>query len=79
MALIESATVKFLRRFFGFTQYESDTTQFMRDFLKRHPEEVASQKKGRGIWWDKDARERTAPPAAAHSPKSGGAEHTFKA
>lgn len=59
--------------------YESDLTKFMRDFLARHPEEIASQKKGRGIWWDKDARERTEPPQAAHSPKSGGAEHTFKA
>ena len=59
--------------------YESDLTQFMRDFLVRHPEEVASQKKGRGIWWDKDAKQRTDPPAAAHAPKSGGAEHTFKA
>lgn len=59
--------------------YESDLTKFMRDFLARHPEEVASQKQGRGIWWDKDARERTEPPQPAHAPKSGGAEHTFKA
>ena len=59
--------------------YESELTRFMREFLAQHPEELASQKKGRGIWWDKDARERTAPPAAENAPKSGGAEHTFKA
>jgi hypothetical protein len=59
--------------------YESDLTKFMREFLAQHPEEVASQKKGRGIWWDKDKKERTEPPEAKNSPKSGGAEYTFKA
>jgi hypothetical protein len=59
--------------------YESDLTQFMRKFLAEHPEELISQKKGRAIWWDKDAKERTEPPVAKKSPKSGGAEYTFKA
>lgn len=59
--------------------YESELTKFMREFMAQHPEEVASQKKGRGIWWDKDATQRTAPPEAKVAPKSGGAEYTFKA
>ena len=59
--------------------YESDLTKFMREFFAQHPEEVASQKKGRSIWWDKDAKERTDPPEAKKAPISGGAEHTFKA
>ena len=42
--------------------YESDLTKFMREYLKEHPEEVASQKKGRLIWWDKDPSVRTPPP-----------------
>ena len=77
----ESRLMQFLSRILGPSgrQYESETTTFMRDFLARHPEEVASQRKGRGVWWDKDARERTEPPMAKNSPKSGGAEYTFKA
>lgn len=59
--------------------YESELTKFMREFMAQHPEEAASQKKGRGIWWDKDAKERTEPPEATVSPRSGGAEYTFKA
>ena len=59
--------------------YESELTKFMREFMAQHPEEAASQKKGRGIWWDKDAKERTEPPEATKSPRSGGAEYTFKA
>ncbi len=58
--------------------YESDITKFMRQFLERHPEEVESQKRGRAIWWDKSPDERTTPAVAAHSPKAGGAEHTFR-
>lgn len=34
-------------------QYESEHTQFMREWLKQHPEELAEQKKGRALWWDK--------------------------
>ena len=79
MAAPESRLMKSVRRFLGLTEYESEATKFMRDFMARHPEEAASQRKGRGIWWDKDAKERTAPPAAEHAPKSGGAEHTFTA
>ena len=54
-------------------QYESDITKFIRDFLERHPEEIASQKKGRAIWWDKTRDDRTPPPPPRHSPKAGGA------
>jgi hypothetical protein len=59
--------------------YESDLTKFMREYLKQHPEEVASQRKGRLIWWDKEGDERTPPDPARHSPRSGGAEYTFEA
>lgn len=58
--------------------YESDLTQFMRRFLAQHPEELASQREGRGIWWDKDPAVRTAPPGPRHAPRSGGAEYTFR-
>ncbi len=79
--MAESGLMKFLSRILGPSgrRYESETTRFMRDFMAQHPEEAASQKKGRGVWWDKDARERTEPPVAKCSPKSGGAEYTFKA
>ena len=58
--------------------YESDLTKFMRQYLEKHPEEKESQRKGRAIWWDKEPGVRTAPDQAQHSPKSGGAEYTFK-
>ena len=57
--------------------YESDITKFMREFLKQHPEEVDSQKKGRAIWWDKKPEERSPTPSMRHAPRSGGAAHTF--
>ena len=59
-------------------QYESDITKFIRDFLEQHPEEIASQRKGRAIWWDKPRDERTPPPPPRHSPKAGGNEYTFE-
>ena len=59
-------------------QYESDITKFIRNFLERHPEEIASQRKGRAIWWDKSPDIRTPPPPPRRSPKAGGAEHTFR-
>jgi len=58
--------------------YESDLTRFMRQFLEQHPEEVESQRMGRAIWWDKDQANRTAPVPERRSPRSGGAEYTFK-
>jgi hypothetical protein len=57
--------------------YESDLTKFMRDFLAAHPEEVASQKQGRAIWWDKRPDERAPAPSMQHTPKAGGNEATF--
>jgi len=59
--------------------YESELTKFMREFLKRHPEEVESQRKGRAIWWDKRPDERAPAPSMRHAPKAGGNEGTFKA
>jgi len=32
--------------------YESDHTKFMREWLAKHPEELAEQKRGRALWWD---------------------------
>ena len=58
--------------------YESDLTKFIRQYLEQHPEELESQKIGRATWWDKDRDTRTAPPEAENTPKSGGAEYTFK-
>ena len=57
--------------------YESDITKFINDYLKRHPEEIESQKHGRAIWWDKTAAERSPLPAMSHTPKAGGNEATF--
>jgi uncharacterized membrane protein YkoI len=36
--------------------YESEHTQFMREWLEQHPEEKLEQQKGRALWWDKPAR-----------------------
>lgn len=33
--------------------YESEHTQFMREWLQKHPEEVVEQQQGRALWWDK--------------------------
>ncbi len=33
--------------------YESEHTQFMREWLAKHPEEVAVQQAGRALWWDR--------------------------
>lgn len=33
--------------------YVSDYERFMAEFLEAHPEELAEQKKGWFIWWDK--------------------------
>jgi hypothetical protein len=59
-------------------QYESDITKFIRNFLEQHPEEIASQKEGRSIWWDKTEDNRTPPPPPRHAPKAGGNEYTFR-
>lgn len=33
--------------------YESDTTQFIREFLQKHPEVVEKQRDARATWWDR--------------------------
>ena len=58
--------------------YESDLTRFMREYLAEHPEEVESQKKGRAVWWDKNAANRTPPDPARHAPRAGGNEYLFE-
>lgn len=75
----KSRLEKLLDSVLGQPEYESEMTKFMRDFMSQHPEENASQKRGRGIWWDKDATQRSAPDAEKNAPKSGGAEYTFRA
>jgi hypothetical protein len=37
--------------------YESEHTQFMREWLQQHPEELQAQKEGRALWWDKPVRD----------------------
>lgn len=47
--------------------YESAHTQFIREWLQQHPEEIAVQQSGRALWWDRgsrDVREETARAAA---------------
>lgn len=34
-------------------KYESEHTRFMREWMEKHPQEFAEQKKGRALWWDK--------------------------
>jgi len=43
-------------------KYESETTLFLREFLRKHPEVVERQKAARATWWDKpyDAEQRAA-------------------
>ena len=33
--------------------YESDTTRFIRDFLKKNPAVVEKQRVARSLWWDR--------------------------
>ncbi|MDY0074023.1 MAG: DUF3460 family protein, partial [Thauera sp.] len=33
--------------------YVSEHTQFIREWLEKHPQELDEQKKGRALWWDK--------------------------
>lgn len=37
--------------------YVSEYTQFMRDWLEQHPEELDVQKNGRALWWDRGPRD----------------------
>ena len=58
--------------------YVSDTTRFMQEYMRSHPEEIDSQKTGRAIWWDKTPEERAPTPAMHPTPKAGGNEATFE-
>ena len=33
--------------------YESETTQFLRDLLRKQPEIAEQQRVGRAMWWDR--------------------------
>jgi hypothetical protein len=35
--------------------YESEHTRFIREWLEKNPQELAEQKAGRALWWDKPA------------------------
>ncbi len=35
--------------------YESEYTQFMREWMKQHPEELKVQESSRALWWDRGA------------------------
>ena len=35
------------------TKYESEATQFIREFLTKNPQVVENQKAARATWWDK--------------------------
>jgi hypothetical protein len=58
--------------------YESELTRFMREYLEKHPEELASQKRGRALWWDHAGAQRTPPPPPRHAPRAGGNEYLFE-
>ena len=44
--------------------YESEHTKFIREWMKRHPEEVTEQQRGRALWWDKPPQTPAARKAA---------------
>ena len=52
--------------------YESETTRFILDFLKKHPEVLDKQRAARTTWWDRpqDFKERERLEAAAVPKKS---------
>lgn len=41
--------------------YESDTTAFLRDLLRKRPEIVEKQKEHRATWWDRKPDPAPAP------------------
>lgn len=56
------------------TEYVSEFTQFMNDYLAQHPEVIADQHVGRAMYWDKqidmaevEKTERNAVPLEAYS------------
>ncbi len=50
--------------------YESDTTRFIREFLKKNPEVVDKQRIARSTWWDRPQdREQRSKFEEAREPK----------
>ena len=37
--------------------YESEHTKFMREWLRKHPEQIQEAKKGRALWWNRPQRQ----------------------
>lgn len=37
--------------------YESEHTKFMREWLRKHPEQIDEAKKGLALWWNKPQRD----------------------
>ncbi len=51
--------------------YESEITQFMREFLDKNPQVVEKQKKHRATWWDRpQSLEQQATDEASKVPKN---------
>lgn len=53
--------------------YESEHTRFMREWLKKHPEELVVAREGRALWWDQspitpDAKEKLEEVRVAQKP-----------
>jgi len=77
--------IRFLQSVFDFLAgrsgyretYVSEPTRFVREYLRNHPEEIDSQRRGRAVWWDKTLEERAPTPSMRHAPKAGGNEATF--
>jgi hypothetical protein len=57
------------------TTYESDTTRFLRDFLRKNPQVVKKQAEGRALWWDKEPLPPGETPVQRSLGKAGGAEY----
>ncbi len=55
--------------------YESEHTIWMREWLKKHPEELEVQKTGRALWWDKPVEQINVDKVAKLTP-TGEGRHT---
>ena len=48
-----NSTAKAQQPYMKLSNYESETTRFIKDFLDRNPQVVEKQKRHRGTWWDR--------------------------